>query len=783
MKHVPRSLDARQVESRLPKEFFLYDMYDEVSTPIRMAMFSAASVFGRDGGKATEAFRGGRGGLKKSYDKFVTIISEATGVKPDKPSGSYSRKVKKAAYKALEDMGSKKPREEFQKLYNDAVAYGEMMTTFRHLKDYYGSNNDAGPFKDARFLLEMLGTQSLSVLNNPKSSFWQGMSMFEFPLAFRGANKMAAKGTAKALANFANQTFGGIAEALGIQLDRVGRYASSLNSTHFNMEEMELGLRDYLTQIGQGGEMQDPKNMKRYLRMIKGIATHHKKRGTRAPVDLMTAVTGIFPYVNNVVNHSVGVGAAYVYQDLVLKVARHIKDNGLNTFQEFTAEELGMGTSSFEWIVGEKDGFNNANNMLVDSGAPSISRMAFDYVDRMKSNPKAPVMSHEQILMVNQMAMNNMSGEGFNSKPAWLYTNPMMKYFAFFLGWPLGKMARDNKFIFRGDKDSVNSYAAFLKYIGLMSAIYLPVGLSFAFMIDWYDEEVLDKPNSLPPLTPWALLPVVGPAIAATDEQFTLYSLTSRMAKAGTPYGMGFDVMNSLMAKGDTYGGTKEFSLDSRIFAFSIFKNIYDSMGNWMHQGEFDWGNVGRPLTYAFGGNSVLQAFDATNTFFDIDNFESRVSEYIGVRNYVKKTAFLMGMEMRTPGGGGSYSRPSPVSVNIKQMERAAYAGDEKDFNKQYGEAIEAAREYLERNPRVGMTPEKYILQKFKDRSLRSGVTRAKIQNQEWGALLDILPEDARNKIKRYEANHEYFLMSMEGSKSGTKFSPDEMRRRILIGY
>ena len=66
-------------------------------------------------------------------------------------------------------------------------------------------------------------------------------------------------------------------------------------------------------------------------------------------------------------------GAAYVYQDLVLKVARHIKDNGLNTFQEFTADELSMGTSSFEWIVGEKDGFNNANNMLVDSGAPSIS--------------------------------------------------------------------------------------------------------------------------------------------------------------------------------------------------------------------------------------------------------------------------------------------------------------------------------------------------------------------------------------------------------------------------
>ena len=783
MKHVPRSLDARQVESRLPKEFFLYDMYDEVSTPIRMAMFSAASVFGRDGGKANEALRGGRGELKKSYDKFVSVISEVTGVAPEKPSGSYSRAVKKAAYAKLADMGAKKPREEFQKLYNDAVAYGELMTTFGHLKAYYGANNDAGPFKDARFLLELLGTQSLTVLNNPKSSFWQGMSMFEFPLAFRGANKMAAKGTAKALSNFANQTFGGVAEAMGVQLDRVGRYASSLNSTHYRMEEMELGLRDYLTQIGRGGEMQNPRELRRYLRMIKGIATHHKKRGTRAPVDLMTAVTGIFPYVNNVVNHSVGVGAAYVYQDLILKVAKHIKDNGLNKFQEITADDLGLGTSSFEWIVGEKDGFNNANNMLIDAGAPSISRMAFDYVDRLKTNPKAPVMSHEQILMVNQMAMNNMSGEGFNSKPAWLYTNPMMKYFAFFLGWPLGKMARDNKFIFRGDGDSVNSYAAFLKYIGLMSAIYLPVGLSFAFLVDWYDEEVLGKPNSLPPLTPWAMLPVIGPAIAATDEQFTMYALTSRMAKAGTPYGMGFDVMNSIMAKGDTYGGTKEFSLDSRIFAFSIFKNFYDSMGNWMHQGEFDWANVGRPLTYAFGGNSVLQAFDATNKLFELDNFESRVADYIGVRNYVKKTAFLMGMEMRAPGGTGSFARPSPVSVNIKQMERAAYAGDEKDFDKQYAEAIEAAREYLADNPKVGMTPEKYVLQKFKARSLRTGITRSKIQQQEWEALLDTLPSDARAKIKRYEANHEYFLMGMEGSEGKQATSPEDLRRKILLGY
>jgi hypothetical protein len=74
-------------------------------------------------------------------------------------------------------------------------------------------NNAAGPYKDANLLLELLGVQSLAVLNNPKSSFWQNLGLFEFPMDFRGLNKMAGKGTATALGNFVNQTFGGIAEA------------------------------------------------------------------------------------------------------------------------------------------------------------------------------------------------------------------------------------------------------------------------------------------------------------------------------------------------------------------------------------------------------------------------------------------------------------------------------------------------------------------------------------------------------------------------------------------
>ena len=172
------------------------------------------------------------------------------------------------------------------------------------------------------------------------------------------------------------------------------------------------------------------------------------------------------------------------------------------------------------------------------------------------------------------------------------------------------------------------------------------------------------------------------------------------------------------MAKGDPYSAAREFSLDSRIFAFSMFKNIYDAMGNWMHQGEWDWANVGRPLTYAMGGNSIIQMADATNRFFKFDNEEARVADYIGVRNYIKSTAYLMGMSLKPPTKG--YGRPTPVSVNIRQMERAAFAGDEDGFLLEYQQAVEAAREYLIDLGRTD-SPEKYISDRFRNRNSNCG--------------------------------------------------------------
>ena len=772
MKNTPQSLDARMVESRLPKEFFYYNMYDEVSSNIRLALMTATASFGRNGENANMARDEAVESMEAEEAEFNDVMTIATKSDHDKPRGHYSRAVKRDAYKELRRRGYKDAEKKWNQLYSKAIAVGEFRVVFDQLGKYYGKDNVSGPYQDANLLLELLGAQSMQVLNNPKSSFWQALSLFEFPLAFRGLNQMAGKATTSALGNFVNQTFGGMAEAMGMSLDRAGTYAEYLNDTHYRMDEMDLDFKEYNSMLGSGGDLANSirerpaLGIKRYIRMAKNLATHHRRKnkdGTRAPIDPLTPFTGIFPYINNVVNHSIGVGAIHAYSDLIIKVANEIESRNLQDFQEFTAQDLGMGNKTGEWIIGEEDGYKRANDILVASGAPSISRLAFDYADRRKNNPNAVPIEKNMALLINQLAMNNVAGEGFNSKPSWLYTSPGMRYFSTFLGWPLGKMGRDLQFIVRDSSDKVTTYKALLKYIGLLSAVYVPVGLSFAMLIDWYDEEMLEKPNNLPPMSPWAALPVLGLPLAMRDEHFTIYSITSRLAKAGVPMGMGMDVLNGIFAKGDPYGSARELSLDSRIFAFSMMKNIYDAVGTWIHAGEFDWQLVGRPIAYGVGGNSVIQMMDLTTALFDIDSEERRVADYIGMRNYIKKTAFMMGLDLRPPFKGGGIQ--SAVSINTRQMARAAYNGDTESFLQNYQEAIEAAREHLADKGKGDEDPAKYVADAFKDRDLRFGITESRISERDWDILMSLLPPDAQAKIQRALSNHEQYLRLIGGKR------------------
>jgi len=777
----PRSLDSRQLASVLPKEYFYYDSYDEVTSAVRLQMMIATSVFGR-GGTNANALRG-KADERYTHDAelFKSLIAGATGARPQGIQSDYSKEIRKKVYQALQGRKDitqgRTPEQAFEDLFASAAAKGEMDVIFDHLNKYYGSANVAGPFRDANLPLELLGLQSISVLNNPKSSFWQGLSLTEFPMAFHGMNGMALKATGKGFMTFIDQTFGGMLEAMGMNIGQTHRYADYLANTHFRNSEADLTYKEYTSQVGSGGELaqfgMDSMGAKRGVRFMKDMMMHNrkdKKKGSRAPIDWTTPLIGLFPYINSNINHGAGVGAIFAVESEVLKLAKVIEDQGLQNYHNFSAEELGLGKGGLEFFIGEKDGYNQMNNLLEGNGLPNLSRMAFDFVQRKKQDPNTPVIEKDSGLMINQIAMNEVTGEGFNAKPAALYTNPLWKYFGIFLGWPLWKMARDNRVI-QGNSNYVfgkdartdrATWMAFLKYLSMVSAVYAPAGLAFAMLVDWYDDEVLEKPNNLPPISPWAALPVLGPFMAAqNDPNFSIYAITSRLAKAGVPYGMGMDLANSVFSKGDPYGSAREFTLDSRIFAWSMLKNVYDAMGNWMHQGEIDYQNVTRPIMYGLGGNSVIQFLDATTAMLDIDSTERRMADYIGSRNIIKKYAWGMGLDLRPPGKG--YGRPTATSINVRQMERAAYNFDTREFRLQYQEALEAARENGEANP------EKTIRDKFKRRLILYNITDGKITDKQLERMFELMQPRERELIQRYLNAHEQFLQMIELQKPMTK--------------
>ena len=144
LSNTPRSLDARQVESVLPKKFFVYDMYD-VTSQIRLALMVTTSQFGRQE-KCKQAW--GRDYLRrqgKRLAEFNDLMGRALGggspVTHNEPQMRYSRSAKRAAYDELRKKGIKDPQKYWDQLYSDAVAFQDFSKAFDHLGRYYGHKN------------------------------------------------------------------------------------------------------------------------------------------------------------------------------------------------------------------------------------------------------------------------------------------------------------------------------------------------------------------------------------------------------------------------------------------------------------------------------------------------------------------------------------------------------------------------------------------------------------------------------------------------------------------
>ena len=283
------------------------------------------------------------------------------------------------------------------------------------------------------------------------------------------------------------------------------------------------------------------------------------------------------------------------------------------------------------------------------------------------------------------------------------------------VGWSITQTAGLAR-LFR--KDGSGEYAGIkrglLKFTPIMG-----VGLAYAMLADWYDEEVLKKKSNR--------LTFTGDNAAA--------ALVDKMALTGS-LGLAGDFANSVV----NVSTAREFTIDSRVFAISSFQGIWRARATWYHQGDATYATVYRPLMQAMGGSGALQYLQVVNGLLGTDNPEARATARINANNWLRVVGRDAGMEVKTTRGSGDYV-PARTTPWVRQMALAAMANDPDEFQSSYRKAIEAAREDKRENP------ESYVQQAYRKQNPLLSTFQVVPTVTEYQKLLMQMPENGRRDV------------------------------------
>jgi len=777
-------LDARNIEKPLPREYYRYESFDEVSTRIHLATIIAHSVFGR-GGEGLKALR-----VKLSRDldakskQFESLIQDAGGKydrQSRKPGPWYYGKIRRRAEEILVDrhgVPSDQRKKRFEELHAAAMQRDRISHSLDQLDKYYGGKD--GPYQDVRFLTELMGFKAFLMLSQPGSSLLNFLSINDIWVFSRGLNMMGAKATATAAGNAIKQAFGGMMESMGVQMERNTEYAQDLNEMFFQFEENELPFSDFINQMGlRGGGKRSlyektltggltgglgawlPDSIKKIPKAAR-YAPSGVDNPNYHPISFKSLID-VFGVASRIANHSIAVGMANLYHDTVKRAADYIEANGLRGKSiELTAKQLKYGSGLGELGIGKvtldralfgaEAGWNNANEKAIDAGLGSITQMAQEYLDR-KDRGDDRVLTKDQVLSIGQIGLNEVTLDGFGARAPVFYTNGLGRVASPLLGWSVAKM--DQVAEFMRDSDGRINAIMMAKYLALVGMAITPVGLAFSLMRDMWDDEILNQPNSMPSIAPTQLIPLMG-FVDTGHEDFSIAGAFQRLSRTASPGGLVFDSIVQMAGAADPNSPQRSVSVDQRVLGLATMHNLMDIATTFVTQDwKGDYATMGRPLIYAFGGNSVMHYHKALTNLMGINSTERVMSDMTGIKNEMRAAAKAAGLPLKAAWKGDIVS--SEARMHEKAMERAIYKNDHEAFMDAYVKAVAATRKKLMENGNFETTAEKVILGKIKNMNPMFKITSHRPTDDQKYEILKRMSDDGQRKLARWQMNLNYY--------------------------
>lgn len=655
-------MDARENEL-LPAEHVQHMTFDLINTKNLLGTLAFHAAFGRNGEAMTAAIAEIEGRLLPRAQAFAAL---AGGTKNARKADAKARGYD----------------------YDDLARAAKILPTVREgaaaLRAQFGFGGQVNVLGDVRGALEVLHTVARLTTDNPKTGLLNMLQLGQRAIVRRSLGATVWRDTGAAGAEITRQFFGQVLQAFGLHVVRAAKHAKDIGA----VQGQGMGTLPWteVADIAMGKRGEELPTAVKMLRT--GMALKGRTRLGLGEVKEFPALQAV-PFVNNTMSGmslaaaiSNGTVEARAVENLVLAATKFYAANPdalNNPTHRLTSKDVGLYDKA--WFADER-GFEFFRRKMVEYGIGNLETVARQAMERQARGE--PTITKEQVLQAAMMSGNELDLAGsINTNPAALDTNPALKFFWPLLGWPLRQMNQIHAAL-RGE-DGRASLRSMLRAVGILAVWSMPIGLAFTFLSDEYDDKLLKKKSQL------------GTISDKNSAQENLMAVMQRLTRAGTIYSLGMDFATSLLSGLDPTSGQRQFSLDSRVLAFSQMRTLVDAISAWVNSGYATFAGVERPIIQAMGGNGALHALDLLNGALGLDNQEARLARRTNVNQWLRVAGREAGIEVRR-GGGGSVL-PTPLGTWTREMSLAAMNNDRASFLDAYRRALDIAREEKEPDP------------------------------------------------------------------------------------
>ena len=779
------SLNSRDESTKLPSSFFTYTMFTEMDMQRLLGKILQAKYFGRNREGLESIFDGINNSLMDALREYAKIQSKYTEYRtifediiPDISSDSKISTRIKLSRRAKRIL-SPEDQQKLSKLHTEILSLRRAKQMQPAIRKFMNSN-DESPEVDTQAFLETLQTIAGFAVSNPKSALNNFAQMWEIVNMY-GMSVPGAKHIYRVLSGMPREAAISLMESFGKTILRNIHGEKELRRYWIDLRQSMAGR--YASR-GMEGELIDGKlfSGKAYRRLIRqlrnwrmgqgGVKARGKIRDDLkgVPGSLRTAIPFLgnpFAWASQALNKYTSLS---ILQDLHerVKLAASVLDE-LNIdpddqSKELTPEEMGFKDTKMSRLVhGKYQIFERLDNILYENGT-SITQLAQDYRRRRKSDRSAAVMTPDKMMVAWSIATHEISFDSSMAKARAVQETYLGRTAAPLLGWATSRLAKTSELSRDNKNEGRVSSKAILRLTYQFLGAGIPIGMAVVLLGELYDEEVLGKASSLGKVSPTLLLPF-GIIPASTEDDFNGVAVIERLARTSSIGGIAQELGSATVLGFSDQGRVPRDPLQ-RILAVNLATSLIDVGANLFSTGgEIEYSSVVRPLMYATGLNGMIQAMQfATHVVPDMADMpvfkqERQVTDVISYRSLLRTYGRALDIELQKSGGGMNY-RPTSMTLAIRAMERAAYANDRNAFMEAYRKAKELSN---------AMNPSQDIIDRFRRRNIRAGVSKYSLSNTDWNYLLSVMDDEDKQKIMDATSMHNYYLQLIGGTPSESR--------------